>query len=354
MTGDNSGVAGILTPRTQNRRNQQEAEMTAFNALLGLSSNSLPGTLPDLNSTAQMAAYNALLMPLGSNGANMMSLSQQLLNSKEQLSSLSNTNLRAVNIFNNQTGFKRKPSQQNCHPLKKRNISFQKTKPTGTDIENQPLENLAQAMHQAKVLQQISNQQSLELNSKILANSMPNYQNMGLLAPRVLTSQNVSTKVEKSTKAMKKILKQAAIAPKTSQSSLEKPHCFSVISTRKRCNKCRTCNQKPCGTCANCLHKKKRKRSCESRLPCIEQLLIFAKSIFTKEENDVVLRALTSGFKASKASSANIESGSNPVSIIQKRQLELKSRRKALQAQDKALETLKRVFISRNPSTGSE
>mmetsp|Transcript_436 Transcript_436/g.1036 ORF Transcript_436/g.1036 Transcript_436/m.1036 type:complete len:598 (-) Transcript_436:719-2512(-) len=115
-----------------------------------------------------------------------------------------------------------------------------------------------------------------------------------------------------------------------------------TISTRKRCNACRTCTQDVCGKCTNCLHKKKRKRSCENRLPCMEQLTLFARGVFEAEQQATIIGALQSVPK----DDSPLPRGAFtvPIDIIEMRQQILKNQRKALMNEDKALELLKRVF----------
>lgn len=127
---------------------------------------------------------------------------------------------------------------------------------------------------------------------------------------------------------------------------------MEYIRTRKRCNSCRTCLQKACGVCTNCLHKKKRKRSCENRLPCMEQLIAFAKTVFANSGEKLVVAALSGRANTSSHSPSSMQLDTrstdptqNPILIIEQRQRLLKNQRKHLVAEDKALELLKRAFL---------
>eukprot|EP00514_Thraustochytrium_sp_LLF1b_P013362 CAMPEP_0184543426 /NCGR_PEP_ID=MMETSP0199_2-20130426/2929_1 /TAXON_ID=1112570 /ORGANISM="Thraustochytrium sp., Strain LLF1b" /LENGTH=360 /DNA_ID=CAMNT_0026937461 /DNA_START=501 /DNA_END=1583 /DNA_ORIENTATION=+ len=122
------------------------------------------------------------------------------------------------------------------------------------------------------------------------------------------------------------------------QSGSKKP----TLSTRKRCMECKTCNHKACGECTNCLHKKKRKRSCEKRLPCLSELVVFAQSVFDGPRRQVMLSALNNLTPNAVQSE---EATGGAIDIIDQRQQQLKDQRKALAAEDKALELLKRAFL---------
>jgi hypothetical protein len=115
----------------------------------------------------------------------------------------------------------------------------------------------------------------------------------------------------------------------------------ATISTRKRCNSCKTCNQKACETCTNCLNKKKRKRSCENRLPCLSQLMLFARAVFDGEGQQSVVKGLTAVLQQAELPEHALVV---PIGIIEKRQRQLKEHRKALMAEDKALDMLKKAF----------
>jgi hypothetical protein len=115
----------------------------------------------------------------------------------------------------------------------------------------------------------------------------------------------------------------------------------ATISTRKRCNSCKTCNQKACETCTNCLNKKKRKRSCENRLPCLSQLMLFARAVFDGEGQQSVVKGLAAVLEQAELPEDALVV---PIGIIEKRQRQLKEHRRALMAEDKALDMLKKAF----------
>jgi len=111
----------------------------------------------------------------------------------------------------------------------------------------------------------------------------------------------------------------------------------ATISTRKRCNSCRTCLHQACERCTNCLNKKKRKRSCENRLPCMEQLVIFARQVFNRDDQSMLVGAL-------QRQTPSREEMACSLNLIEERQTFLKNQRKALQSEDRALNLLKQAL----------